>query len=73
LSLFKGDENFFLEKSSEGVLNPSYCNKPYYARKPLRLQKLPFLNPPPLEGQELFRIVFYPLKEGGVLFRYNIA
>ena len=33
LSLLKGDENFFLEKSSEGVLNPSYYNKPYYARK----------------------------------------
>ena len=29
----KGDENFFLGKSSEGVLNPSYYNKPYYARK----------------------------------------
>ena len=24
---------FFSEKSSEGVLNPSYYNKPYYARK----------------------------------------
>ena len=25
-------------------------------RKPLRLQKLSFLNPPPLEGQELFQL-----------------
>ena len=25
--------SFFREKSSEGVLNPSYYNKPYYARK----------------------------------------
>ena len=33
LSLLKGDENFFQEKSSEGVLYLSYCNKPYYARK----------------------------------------
>ena len=33
--------------------------------EPLRLQKLSFLNPPPLKGQELLRIVFYPLKDGG--------
>ena len=29
----KGGRELFSEKSSEGVLNPSYYNKPYYARK----------------------------------------
>ena len=29
----RGTRTFFREKSSEGVLNPSYYNKPYYARK----------------------------------------
>ena len=40
--------SFFSEKSSEGVLNPSYYINHTTRGNPLRLQKTSFLNPPPL-------------------------
>ena len=50
LSLLKRDENFFQEKSSEGVLNPSYYNKPYYARKTPPSSKTVFESTSPLRA-----------------------
>jgi len=57
LSLLKGDENFFHKKKFGGGSLPIVLQLPVLReKKPLRLQKLSFLNPPPLEGQELFSV-----------------
>ena len=42
-----------MDRGYEGALYPYNSNNPCYEVEPLRLQKLSFLNPPPLEGQEL--------------------
>jgi hypothetical protein len=54
LSLLKRDENFFLEKSSEGVLKPPEWQQNHAMRKKnSSVFKNEFLNPPPLQEEEL--------------------
>ena len=49
----KRDENFFCEKSSEGVLKPIVEQKNHAMRSELlRLQKLRVSKPPPLQEEE---------------------